>query len=311
MERLYRIAVPPDTRNDVAAEAFPDVHRLPGWARGQEVAEWSFEEAQFPEIPAFRAWIAEHGLPIVREQGLRRYGRPDSATASLVMLTGGKLRAPAGVRAQVIAKLTCARCGRTIERVLERPAPHLAAPKRIRSGLFWDAGSDLYIASSAVREALDSAGLSTGLEVLPVTVEGHSAGAFVGLYASVDLGDPAAPYGASGTYCPTCERFFVAPSGPDDKRVFPGRPHYAFYDTFRRPATAADWMWSPRYGQHRLFVTARVRDWLTGAGAGLVGHGSRERKRLEFIPAGWYPDEADTAFLASAYRADPSPEDLS
>jgi hypothetical protein len=263
-----------------------------------ELVVLTFQEGEFALIPRARQWLRAHPSMAITELGDRLHDPDDARSAPLVRLTGGGLEDREPLQADVHVRTPCDGCGLATPRLA--PRPRLRLPHPLGSGLGWLAGPRVWVASAAFLQALQAAGLDSGLATFPVEVEGVEPGGLLGLYSTAGLGPPAAPYGFTGEPCAVCGRWAVRRPGPGGVRVDPALPRYAFYPTFAQEAF--DWGWPEPGGETDLYVSHRVHQWLEGAGARYAAAGSEVRGEIDFLAAGWYPDEAEAAFLSPEYH---------
>lgn len=254
----------------------------------------TFAEADFPLIPAARAWMRAQDGATLLEQGLRHHDPADVARAPLAQLSGGELQGVAPTAARVFETAPCTGCGLPV-RTLD-PHPVLDLPSLPEAGLFRLAEAGVFVASAQLVRAAGAASLAGGLETFPVTVGGRDTGELLGLLSSAPLGQPAAPYGRTGTPCPVCQRNAVRLRHAFDRTVYPGFPRFAFYHTFEH-ASAADWTWTALHDPGTLVVSRRLHEWLITDGSVIIGESMGERGEFAFYAYGWYPDEKETAFL--------------
>ena len=303
MERVYKVTAL--VRDQELIDLAPELHQVNVLTypfAGADAHAWTFEEDDFRLIPVLRNWLADQGINEVREEGMRRYSEQDSLTAKLVRLSGGELKGVHVVEDAVIREDQCPDCGFVARRISDEPRLRLQLSEEPRSELFWvDSASSIYVASNDLYQALKEDGLDAGLAVFPVEVEGLDRG-YSGLYSSIDLGWPAAPFGLTGDVCSTCGRSVVRSPQAGDTRRYPGLPRYGFYLTFYHPDQDAHWMWTEVYGQSILLITAEVRDWLRHRDATMTDANGHTRQPLVYYPHGWYPDERDQAFLDEQYH---------
>jgi hypothetical protein len=256
-----------------------------------------FREPDFGQIPALREWLAGLPGPRVTEIGGREPDPGGTPAAPLAHLSNGELLGFSGATGEVYRSTPCPACGLPVRTLAEEP--RLDLTEETAAGLMWVREADAWVAQVRLLEELAAAGLDSGLGSAPVTVRGAPSRLRL-LYATVGLGLPAAPYGFPGDPCGVCGRAQVAGS------TVPARPRYALYDTFQKPAVAADWMWSGLLHPGAPLVAGRVCEWLLGAGTLYADANGEERRDLQFIAAGWYPDEAERAFLPPPYQAQAS-----
>jgi hypothetical protein len=303
MERLYRITALVQGQDlDVPLE-LRDIPVLTYPFADADAHAWTFEERDFGLVPVLRDWLADQGIDQVTEEGMRRYSEQDSLTAKLVRLSGGELEELQVVQDAVIREDRCPDCGFVTRRISDKPQLRLRLPEGRRPELFWvNSACRIYVASNDLYQALKEDGLNNGLSAFPVEVEGLESHAYWGLYSTVDLGWPAAPYGLMGDVCPTCGRSVVRSPQAGDTRRYPGLPRYGFYLTFYHPDQNAHWMWTEVYGQSVLLMVDEVRDWLRHWDATTTDEDDSVRKPLNYHPLGWYPEEREQAFLDERYH---------
>ena len=149
---------------------------------------------------------------------------------------------------------------------------------------------DTTLMSVELYNGLKSAGLTSGLETYPVEVENDRDDTYVGVYATVDLGAPAAPFGYREP-CSGCGGYF---------------PLQSFYRVYHRPEKEMHWMTSLPYASD-FIISADVYNWLESEGAELSDRrppGYNETSAWKFYAiSGWYPDEADLAFFPEKFHA--------
>jgi hypothetical protein len=230
-----------------------------------------------------------------------------------------------------IIKHNCPCCGKFHTYLLKNPCLSIALPyEGIYPTLFYTE-SFLWVMHRRLLNALQEQGLTTGLRWYPVEVVNDlNKPDYVGIYSDVNIGGPVAPYGVYPNGEPPC------PVCGD------GKPTYNFYEVYNHPKTPAHWMWSPYYGPTHLFISREVatwlwQEWLKGKpdrpnyqpSDESLGAWQRERKQwleereklllimppsTENLPQewniedfsltryGWYPDEAEQAFLPPQYQ---------
>jgi hypothetical protein len=231
----------------------------------------------------------------------------------------------------------CPCCGRFQTYLLKNPRLDVLIPEgeELYPTLFYTE-SLLWLMDKRLLEALQEQGLTTGLRWYPVTVFNKlDRPDYVGVYSDVNIGWPVAPYGShsSGNKpCPVCGSVY---------------PKYNFHNVFHRPETPSHWMWSPHHGRTHFFISRQVADWLWSQwlkgqtdrpnyppSVAETGPWLRERhewvkqreKLLLIMPPdphgrlkewdiedfsltryGWYPDEAEQAFLPPQYQLELEP----
>ncbi|MGH6900660.1 MAG: hypothetical protein ACREJ5_29595, partial [Geminicoccaceae bacterium] len=270
------------------------------------MCSWRFDEARFKEIPTLRRHVGHRALNVL-EEGMRIDTPSDVARAELLLLTGGKFAGAALDAPDLVTTQACAGCGMPVQRIDIKARPKLIIRDAKLPAFFWINESGVRVASAAFLEALDQAGLAGGLGRLRLKVSGAKSAKCFCVFPTVDLDWPAGPFGYWGVPCSECGRPVRRSLWPEDPRPYPALARYAFYDTFHRPSVPADWMWTELSGQLRFLISGRVRDWLKSEAMNRFDLSWNLPEGFNFSARGWYPDDAEAAFLEAPYRGPPGP----
>ena len=247
-----------------------------------EGAQWLFRLAgdDLGLLPRFRARFSELGLDHT-EQFLTQFAAGER-TDALLLLTPGELSG-ARVVGELGARLeVCSECGQRPVRPTGVERLTVALPNAPRGHLFHTEKLGLPIASRELVQALEDAGLTSGLVRIPV----DGADGFVAIHADASLGWPVAPFGEVRPPCSTCGS------------VHPAWSLFAAYDEVR---VVSHWSYSEVRGAARPIVSATVHDWFQGPG----------QRFLKPVPGGFapnfsrvgvYPRDVEHAFLPEPYR---------
>lgn len=252
-------------RIDEVWESIDDAHYL----------DWRLEEDDWGLLPELRAQLRAQDQVSFTEKWLLSGSHRQGTLFQLKPPVWGDLEVVAPTLSET---LRCDGC-RLLQRQL---VPELSLSfqlPRSRPGLVWTQSAGMMLMASELWTALHAAGLDRGLQTFDAKTRGDIEYAYVGLYSSVDLGWPVAPYGAEVGPCELCG----------------GRlPRNAFYYLFERPAEPADWLFWRQGGPSKLVVSERVYHWLREAP--LIGQGLAANR------LGWAPDEMELAFLPEALQ---------
>ena len=267
---------------------------------------WRFDEARFKEIPTLRRHLADRALDLL-EEGMRIDTASDVARAELLLLTGGKFTGATLDAPNLVTTKSCAGCGMPVQRIDAKPGPKLLVRDAKLPAFFWINESGVRVASAAFLEALDQSGLAGGLGRLNLRVSGAKGAKYFCVFPTVDVGWPAGPFGYWGVLCSVCGRPVRHSLWAEDPRPYPALARYAFYETFHRPSVPADWMWTELSGQLRFLISGRVRDWLKSEATNRFDLSWNLPEGFNLSARGWYPDDAEAAFLEVPYRGPPGP----
>ncbi len=249
-------------RIDETWESIDDAHYI----------DWRLAEPDWPLLPELRRRLRELDDVQCTEKWLLR-GQQTGSEGTLF-----QLKPPVWGDLEVVAPnlsetLRCDGCRLLQRQLVPELALSLQLP-RSRPGLVWVQSAGMMLMASELWTALHTAGMDTGLQIFDTQTLGAIEYPYVGLYSSVDLGWPVAPFGAEVGPCELCGGCL---------------PRNAFYYLFERPPQPADWMAWRQGGPSKLVVSQRVYRWLRNAssiGAALAGQ-----------RVGWAPDELELAFL--------------
>lgn len=208
-------------------------------------------------------------------------------TLGLSDLKGAKVLSPTVERKHYCE--ACVAIYNTVE-----PSPHLtlALPAPILvPGIFGVEGTTIAFASELLVEQLDKQGFLAGLELVPSSIVNPTDYQYFGLLARTIL-QRAEPFGSASTTRP------CAHCGAQS-------PAHEFFYTFEHLQTpedgALDWYCERYMGPAYPMVTGRLYRWLKGKGAPYVGH-HIDGKPMWAHRAGWYPEDAKTAYLPERFQ---------
>jgi hypothetical protein len=244
---------------------------------------WRCTVPTFDKLPALRAWLRAQPSLAISELGGRAYSEKDGLSADLVRFTAGNWDEVKLLSPPVVYQDTCMVCGAQPRRLVDHPSATLALPRRQRPALFWCSAATVTVMSASLVENLKVSEMAAGLQTFPIEIKNDPSAAYVGVFAGVDLGWPAAPYGTGQPICDRCGSTF---------------PRYSFYHIYPRPKEPAHWMWSRLHGPPTIFMTRQLLRFLIDGGV----FSDKIARRRHFVAQGWYPDELAQAFLPEGYH---------
>lgn len=250
--------------------------------------KWVFHEPEWGALAQCRDVVGGSGFRRVVESWVAGFDDAELLDgAALVHLLPAGLPEAAEPAEPPFEQRACEGCGRRLRTAMVAGrAMELRCSRAALSGLVRTSASRVILASASLLQALADAGLDGGLHTLPAAVRDAEEGSFFALHAPVELGWPPAPYGMVEGPCGRCGA---------------NVPRYNFYRCFERLPEPRDWMAWPLYGPTGLLVTGRVYRWLVTEGRELIAR--TDGQRLRGWRHGWFPDEAERAFLPVAYQA--------
>lgn len=297
MKRIYGVTV--DLDRDPSA-VVPEQLRpalalcAPG-PKGRFLVDFQFAEEMWHLISQARAWGHQMGARRVEERGERAWSAEDARAAALAVLSPTLLVKVAHEDLGELVTLgTCPGC--SLPEIVVKGGPlrvqvpvHLPWAFAVRVGLW-----SFAVVAPALLEVLQDGGASfTTAEVR--TPQGDLTPYRVVL-ANVNLGHAVAPFGYDGHPCAACERA-SRPDGAGRRGLTP--PRYGFYLLYASPTSRPALSWTDEGLCGPLLVGRDLRRALEDA---LTGVGDPARPPLNFLAAGWSPDDDKVAFLPMEFH---------
>jgi hypothetical protein len=291
--------------------------------------KWYFNEPDWNLLVPLKHFLLQEGWEIHEHFIPPEFSETEKHSGQLFNLSTIVFRWQSETEAPPVIERNCPHCHRQHSYLLKNPHLYLSISIENRPKLFYSR-SGLWVMAIELRDSLVERGLATGLCWYPVTVEEDEQQQYVGIYSNINIGWPVAPYGSytpGSKPCPVCGSVY---------------PKYNFYDIFNRPPAPAHWMWRHPFGPTSPLISGDVANWmwsqwLEGQTDELenpqsntnLGTWRRERKewlkQREKLPLtvppspherrkvwevedfsltrhGWYPDEAEQAFLPPQYH---------
>jgi hypothetical protein len=291
--------------------------------------EWYFNEQDWNLLVPLKHFLLQEGWEIHEHFIPPKFSETEKHSGQLFNLSTIFFRWQSETEAPPVIERNCPHCHKQHSYLLKNPHLYLSISIENRPKLFYSR-SGLWVMAIELRDSLVERGLATGLCWYPVTVEEDEQQQYVGIYSNINIGWPVAPYGSytpGSKPCPVCGSVY---------------PKYNFYHIFNRPPAPAHWMWKHPFGPTSPLISGDVANWmwsqwLEGQTDELenpqsntnLGTWRQERKewlkQREKLPLtvppspherrkvwevedfsltrhGWYPDEAEQAFLPPQYH---------
>jgi hypothetical protein len=235
---------------------------------------WRLEEEDWNYLKTLRGFVSMIKGVRWREEWRLVRDEDDVVPGSIFCFSAPHLQGAKVVSGYPVKQVECDKCQQLKFVMVDDPAPVVELPANCSQPVISFGPEVFRVASVDFYTRIVSHGLGRGLKTFPVSVRGCKQD-YVGLFSDIHLGSPVTPYGSTSPACDACGS---------------QKPRYCFLWLFDKKIDDADWFWQSLMGPTDTLVTPQVYEWL------------RAEFDIEADPYGWYPADAEFAFLPEEFQ---------